>query len=281
MDKVLGIFAHCDDEVVCGWPVLQNNNYERHLFIIATRERGYSALRAICEKEGINLIEHVGFKNRFSSLQTNDVKTIIENAVTKVLPDFIFTHNANGEYGHIDHLYLHNLVVNKYAMQYRVVTSDIKIRSEIWPKRLVKRKGHFTIIERDNDFWDRCKAEYEKKNCWTTNKYIRRELIQKRALLFEEKYVNIKKKKEVVWLCDVHGWAFSNQVIGLSVGMPSYGHKMVTLKYDKKNEKFLFSDEDKAAINEADIVVAMTPAALHFTDRRDGIVVRASGLRSI
>ncbi len=283
MTKILAILAHCDDEVVCGWPVLQNMGYERHLLVIATQEKGYGALRAVCEGEGINLIEHSGFRNRFSEVETikDDIGWIVEKAVEKVKPDIIYTHNAVGEYGHIDHLFLNELVVTKFVQHKEIITSDIKIRSEIWPKRIIKMEGEFTTAEMDVGFWDRCKSEYEKRDCWTTNMYIRRSLLTNRVRLYKNKcpQSGITKKK-VVWLCDVSGWAFANQAAEIGRQLPDYVHTQVVLKFNKANPKFIYSKEDKVAIKKADIVVAMTPSALGFTDRRDKIITRLSGVRS-
>src|SRR5687768_6946979 len=36
--RVLMVFAHCDDELVCGWPVLQNPAIKKSL-LIATSDR--------------------------------------------------------------------------------------------------------------------------------------------------------------------------------------------------------------------------------------------------
>jgi hypothetical protein len=284
MSKVLAILAHCDDEIVCGWPVLQNSGYDRYLLIIAMRERGNKALRAVCQNEGINLIEHGGFKNRFSERKgvRREVEELLDNTINKIEPDYIFTHSGSGEYGHSDHLFLNDCVFRKYSGKLPIITSDIEIRSERWPKRIVKERGESIQVEMDTGFWNRCKAEYEKTNRWTTNKYIELGHLSNKVQVFTCKEKREEKAvQKVAWLCDTHGWAFANQVCNLSEGLPDYEHKLVVLKFDKANTRYLYSEEDHKEIDSANLVMAMTPSALAFTDRRTNIITRLSGMRSV
>jgi len=285
MSKVLAILSHCDDEIVCGWPVLQNKGYERYLLIIVMRERGNKALRAVCKNEGINLIEHKGCWNRFSEKANmkDQIRELVQYAVAKVDPDFIFTHNGSGEYGHADHLFLNDLVVRKYSGRIPIMTSDIEIRSERWPKRVTQEQGESIWVKIEAGFWDRCKAEYEKINRWTTNKYINLKHLPSKVRLFtnRKKRVDDIGKRKIVWLCDTHGWAFANQVAELSGELSNYEHRLVVLKADKVNKRCLYSPEDHKEIDDADLVVAMTPASLRFTDRRNNIITRLSGMRSV
>jgi len=281
--KILTILAHCDDEVICGWPVLQDDSNDRYSLTIAMQEKGQDALRVICKNEGINFVEHTMFRSRFSENAKDrlEVEKLIQKTIVEVEPDIIFTHNEGGEYGHIDHIFLNGLVTEGYGGIKKVLVSNIEIQSECWPKRIIKQEGEFETVKMDAAWWDRGRIEYEKRGCWTTNKWIRRESMQQSVRLYACEAPKIESdKKLIVWLCDTHEWAFANAAKSVGKAIPQYEHKLVVLKFDKVNVRYLYTVEDHEEINRADLVMAMTPSALLFTERRKNTVTRLSGMRS-
>jgi len=124
--KVLCIFAHPDDELIWGWPIIQDVEIERHLITISDNHPGYGdkarkALEEVCKIAGIHLIECMNIQSEFYRLPIRNepftlpmlvewiVKRVCE-AVVSIRPDYIFTHNPFGEYGHGDHRLVFNIL---------------------------------------------------------------------------------------------------------------------------------------------------------------------------
>lgn len=277
--NILAVLAHCDDDVICGWPVLQDKSLNRSLLVVAMVGSGVAALRAVCRNEGINLIEHEGFLSRFSEEErtSDSVKVLVEETVEDISPDIIYTHNIFGEYGHSDHLFLNNFVVCRHADKIPVWISDIQYTSERWPHIVARLPPSQSIVKLDDDFWMRGKGEYEKAGCWTTNTYIDQERL--RDVCLYEYRKSPGKRRTIVWLCDTNGWAFENQAREIAECSEDV-NKLVMLKRDTEKNRCFYNSDDMAAINGADLVVAMTPACLTFVERRDGVVCRLSGVRS-
>lgn len=117
--KILGIFAHPDDEAIFGWPIMQNDDYERFLMVVSDNRNTYgpNAQKAFvqhCEKAAIRYLgccnldnEFYRFATRNSNKTLSAAATLIEEevyvAVEECNPDYLFTHNPVGEYGHGDH----------------------------------------------------------------------------------------------------------------------------------------------------------------------------------
>lgn len=279
--KLLAILAHCDDEIICGWPVLQGCDCERWLLTIAMQGKCRDALRAFCESEGINLVEHDGFAPRFAERvnDRHDIIKLINRTVDTINPHMIFTHNSTGEYGHIDHLFVNGVVVDGYTYIYDILTTDLAYKRLCWPEVISTEKGNGFSRVLDKDFWNRGRAQYELAGCWTTNRYIDPLYIGPVKV-----YVNVyngEPKKTVAWLCDTKGWAFANASGSIAKKLTNYIHKIVTLKHDTVNQVCYYNNDDIVAIEGADLVVAMTPGCLSFLKRRDNVITRLSGMRSI
>lgn len=185
--KALGILAHPDDEIIFGWPVFQNRDIERHLLTISHNantygKRSMDALREVCLCENINLIEWPGIDNMFYRLPdryarfclidaVKKIKNVFSKSLADVKPDFIFTHNPMGEYGHGDHKLLFELIAS-FAGTIRFTDICIKTNDHISYREIPKVfKRYFTnqcyVAQRDDIFYDRCQEIYKKYASWS------------------------------------------------------------------------------------------------------------------
>ena len=184
--NVLMIMAHPDDEVIFGWPVLQNDSFRKTVLFCSTDlnnpSRAWCAHRSECAKRFLNSLSVdvvcLDYPSEFYKMDVrkgglarfcDDVLASIDNLDF----DVIFTHNPIGEYGHLDHILVHSVVS---GLGVRTWTTDIVVQSDwIQMRNLssVRRRFPGQPIEDcvcDEDFYGRCKAEYKSKGAWTWNK---------------------------------------------------------------------------------------------------------------
>jgi len=192
--KILCIFAHPDDEIIFGWPIMQNPNFNRSLIICAGKQKGRNALHEVCIKENINLVDTLKLPNTFYALpfrraeiKLKDVLKIINDAITKELCinkyDFIFTHNPVGEYGHGDHRLIFELITQHPLTQNVLVTNiieqdagkchrnDGKIPDYI-KKIYYDPAEKLCEVELDRSFYLRNQNIYEQNQAWTWHRKL-------------------------------------------------------------------------------------------------------------
>lgn len=186
--KVLAVQAHPDDEVLWAWPVLQDKANERYLVTVSDNRRGYGkrsleALREVCQAEDIMLCECVMENSEFYRLPfryaeytlTNailHIKAAIQRSIDIVKPNYIWTHNPVGEYGHGDHRLIFDIVA---SLDKPILFSDICLLNSCHHSfndipGHVESAWYSTYnkeIELDMDFYGRCKAIYEKHKAWS------------------------------------------------------------------------------------------------------------------
>lgn len=125
--RILMVMAHPDDEVIFGWPIIQEREHDVTLLTLShNRERHgvgpIPALEEVCNLNQIHLVPAKRLENNFYRLpprfEENTLPKAIEHlrrciqvAVDVYRPEYIFTHNPWGEYGHGDHRYTFSLVV--------------------------------------------------------------------------------------------------------------------------------------------------------------------------
>lgn len=76
----------------------------------------------------------------------------------------------------------------------------------------------------------------------------------------------------IVWVLDVKNWAFDKIATELSKRLPRFNHR-----------KYFFVTrclDDNPPINEDDILVLMSPAAMRFFNRRKNVMIRLDGFRA-
>lgn len=203
INNILMILAHPDDEVIFGWPLLQNYSIKKELIICSSDafnpQRRWCAHRKqplidLCTNLGLNLTcldynsDFYSYPNRNTKSPKNifkrlihkkDTRTIISEFMKDVLKvikskefDAIFTHNPWGEYGHMDHIIIHNLILHHYYNKKPILFTDTLINLDWMPlcKDLPRitskfeRIGSFTNNENlYNDFMQ----YYKKTKTWT------------------------------------------------------------------------------------------------------------------
>jgi len=205
--KVLGIFAHREDQIVFGWPIFQDRTIDRYLIICAddSDKRGQKPLQQSCDHEGIQLIKCLNFPNVFFQItkQTNKIslkeiaeilQKVVAETVNKVRPDYIFCHNPFGEYGHFDHRLVFEIIYNSFLNQSILITDICAYSSGTLATRTIPRMWQgfyanskkFGIVKPDHNFYKRNKAIYEQFEMWTGNQYLNLPIYPKLAATIYE-----------------------------------------------------------------------------------------------
>lgn len=187
--KILCVFSHPDDEIIFGYPISQigncwlyvvSNNFEKR------RENPIRALEEVCSISDIKLVQTPDIQSGFYRLPIrfvdytlkdviSKIKTNIERAIDKIKPDYLFTHNPIGEYGHGDHRLLFNLITTYFDLPMLITdicqSIDCHLSSKAIP-RIYKNTfytkdnkiGEYVL---DESWFSRRKAVYEKCGAWS------------------------------------------------------------------------------------------------------------------
>lgn len=192
-EKILLVLSHPDDETIFGWPAFFDDEYERELLVCSTdfgnpkrqwcAHRKHSTIR-LCANYGVKF-DCFDYPSEFYRLPTRDGQLDdfymqIANRVQHTDADIVFTHNPHGEYGHLDHKLVFDIVFNYSPAP--IWYTDICQRSN-WPSDIAiknlekqlfyKRKvGDYTA---DDEKLDYCEKEYRAEKVWTWDKSIVRE----------------------------------------------------------------------------------------------------------
>lgn len=182
--RVLMVYAHCDDELVCGWPVLQNPAITKEILIVSSDQS--SAEREWCshrKQVSEDLFRSLGIKAKIlrhdSDFYRTDHRSGALAAIEKEIRsevqgrrfDVVMTHNPFGEYGHMDHKLLWDLMTR---IQPTVLTTDIVMKSD-WTDCLPDRETLFDRyratrldeVRLDSNFYLKVQRFYETRGAWT------------------------------------------------------------------------------------------------------------------
>jgi len=201
MKKILMVMCHPDDEILFGYPIIQDPTVEKHLLMCSTdannpnrawcKNRKF-ALERICSKLSIDLtcIDLPSSFYRVPTRRPQGVPTgepgdgespirrmtkVIEGNIQKLQKnaDFIFTHNPYGEYGHLDHKMIFDLVLKNTDK--KILITDILMKSNWSDKdtinKTIKNIYYKNIYKKscklDENLLQYCRNEYKKENAWT------------------------------------------------------------------------------------------------------------------
>tara|TARA_B100000519_G_scaffold83536_1_gene72330 strand:- start:21043 stop:21672 length:630 start_codon:yes stop_codon:yes gene_type:complete len=199
--KTLIVMAHPDDEIIWGWPVFQNSEIEKKVLICTSdfynKDREFckyrkEALFTICKKMEVEC-ECLDYPSSFyrqlgsrSEISGKDNTAPLRKAcdhIIETIEDFgsdcdrIMTHNPYGEYGHMDHRLLFDIILKN--AQKDIIITDICLASN-WSKedrvsgktKSIFYKNKQEYHEMDQELLEYCKHEYMKKNGWTWSRQI-------------------------------------------------------------------------------------------------------------
>jgi len=170
------LIAHPDDEIIFGFPVLQNakkiiccssdlNNPER-----AWCKDRKLALKEIGQKVGAEII-CLDYNSEFYRLPTRDgsLMRLASDILSLLGPEeVLFTHNPWGEYGHLDHVLVHQVALLSGK---RLLFSDISLEAGWIPSGKRRLSGKVVgCFGNDLQFYNECKAIYDSFGCWTWSK---------------------------------------------------------------------------------------------------------------
>ena len=199
--KILSVFAHREDHIVFGWPVLQNAGEKTKVSLLTCVNEHCEVIKTSCILGDIKYIGNCGLNNGFASPHKNILKNKhlpnnydflkdeISAAVRKIKPDFIFCHNPIGEYGHYDHRMVFEVVFNEFTLP--TIITDITAKSSYYQyhEKMPQMFEHYYRdkigeVEPDIGYYNRNKELFEKQNIWTENDNLNPPIYPKKAGLY-------------------------------------------------------------------------------------------------
>jgi LmbE family N-acetylglucosaminyl deacetylase len=167
------LIAHPDDEIIFMWWALKkakkiiccsSDLYNPDRQWCANRKE---ALKDICKMLGIEMV-CFDYNSEFYRVNArHDELRKLQLRIGEHLTDSICTHNAWGEYGHIDHI-----LVNQFAMasNKKIFVSDISLYANWFQAKLFKQGEEIGEVENDIGLYNKCKGIYDHYGCWTWSK---------------------------------------------------------------------------------------------------------------
>tara|TARA_R110000782_G_scaffold252902_2_gene340842 strand:+ start:556 stop:1197 length:642 start_codon:yes stop_codon:yes gene_type:complete len=197
------VLAHPDDEILFGWPVFLNNNFDKKIIMCSTdannKERTWCShrkdvMKLICDNENTD-VTFIDNNSSFYKTKTRrpagapvseagdtqaHFRKMCKDIENKIIEeeaqfDFVFTHNPYGEYGHCDHKLLFDIVLK--TSKKPILITDIVHKSN-WSHHhtgtISKKINNLFYNNKfkencilDNQKFEMYKSTYQKYNCWT------------------------------------------------------------------------------------------------------------------
>ena len=191
--KVLSILAHPDDEVIFGWPIFQRQDIDKYLLTISDNAHWkkiggnpLAALQEFCWGEEIKLYDCLKIHANFYAVPAAQdfgniiepvqiIRYAIDNAIANIQPDYIFTHNPVGEYGHGSHEAIFK-IVSQHEKVKNLLFTDICLSTDKYistdglskfTKSIFYRGSRWPCVL-DRSYCTRGEQVYRKYLSWTT-----------------------------------------------------------------------------------------------------------------
>ena len=183
--SVLMVLSHADDELVAGWPLLQDPSVQKELLIVSSdrhnqRRQWCTHRRFVTEDLCRQLDVPVAILNHNSEFSRMDhrggalaaFEREVMGHIERSNAELVMTHNPFGEYGHLDHRFLFDLVARRTERP--LVITDIRMASD-WTdlppatNRLQRAWYQRPLgeVPLDADFYRKVMRFYETRGAWT------------------------------------------------------------------------------------------------------------------
>lgn len=168
------LIAHPDDEVIFGFGILP---YTKKIICCSNDISNLShprwknrhlAIKEIGKLLNIEII-CLDYNSNFYLQQPKELTKFINNIKSFIHEEqTLFTHNFWGEYGHPDHILIHNIAKENKK---ELLVSDIWIKTRHIKFIPFDKPTLTDYLEVTNDLslYKKCKSIYNKYHCWTWN----------------------------------------------------------------------------------------------------------------
>ena len=201
--RILMLYTHPDDELIWGWPILQNPAFEKEILICVSDAHNPRRRRVAHRAESLaKLCDHLGVPWRCLDLDSDfaaspqrkargrrkllekyvpfcrpryilrDVAAQILDALSQSKCDAVMTHNPWGEYGHMDHVFLSSLIFANCRKP--LYTTDAFIGNNFLPLNPIQSAAKAALagglVETpllDRVWYEECADFYRRDNVWT------------------------------------------------------------------------------------------------------------------
>jgi len=166
------IVSHPDDEVIFGWGVIKH--VKKIIYCSTDRfnidkpqwKDRCTATEEIGKLLNIEII-NLDYNSDFYKLQDSYLDHFLASVNSAIKSETcLFTHNAWGEYGHLDHIFLHSIIKQS---EKSMITSNIMVNSKYtgFVSAIKPQISDSLDVTNDLKLYSECRSIYKNYNCWT------------------------------------------------------------------------------------------------------------------